>query len=612
MADDIYSIAEQFKAALLKRERAAAVQLVKNYGSIWNRLKSQLDKLTTQIEEARGRGEIVNQSWLYRQQRYFALLNQVTDEIGKFADLAGRSITKEQRAAVKAARNDSQRLLLAAAENASGIEGTFNRLPKSAVESIAGFLGNGSPLKTLLDVLPQDAGKKVADGLLNAVALGWNPTKTAQNIKKELSGNLTRALRISRTETLRAYREATHRTYQQNSDVIEGWYWLASLSGRTCAACIALHGTFHTNDERMKTHVNCRCTQLPAVIGQPSPIKQTGSEWLANQPEETQRQVFGDEASYQAYKSGRLKLEDFVGRRDNLQWGSSYYQLGAGRALAGEGRFPEQPKKPQPPIVIPPVEVQAPAPARIQLSAKDAREKLLELDKRLSKEIVRADEEFFRHNRQLDRTPDDQELRFKVGDLKQRSQDLEKAKAESLRDVLYQDTEANFEVIGVQRENMRQGINAFRRFIGDQWLKGYQIKLNIKRAGTREYYDMRGGIHITKSSAVKIIVHEMGHWLEDREKGIFDKITGFLERRTKDDKIRPLSDFGRGYDRDEKTKPDKFLNPYMGKQYYTALGRRTGSEILSMGLEYFYDNPAKLAKEDPDYFDFIYDLVRGR
>ena len=99
--------------------------------------------------------------------------------------------------------------------------------------------------------------------------------------KEELAGNLTRALRISRTETLRAYREATHRTYQQNSDVIEGWYWLASLSssGRTCAARIALHGTFHANDERMKTQVNCRCAQLPAVIGQPSPIKQSGSEW---------------------------------------------------------------------------------------------------------------------------------------------------------------------------------------------------------------------------------------------------------------------------------------------------------------------------------------------
>ena len=35
------------------------------------------------------------------------------------------------------------------------------------------------------------------------------------------------------------------------------------------------------------------------------------------------------------------------------------------------------------------------------------------------------------------------------------------------------------------------------------------------------------------------------------------------------------------------------------------------SEILSMRLEYFYNDPKKLATKDPGMFDFIYNAVRG-
>jgi len=34
------------------------------------------------------------------------------------------------------------------------------------------------------------------------------------------------------------------------------------------------------------------------------------------------------------------------------------------------------------------------------------------------------------------------------------------------------------------------------------------------------------------------------------------------------------------------------------------------SEILSMGLEYFYSDPIKLATKDPGMFDSIYNAVR--
>ncbi len=328
---------------MLKRERAAAVRLVRAYSRIWIRLKKNLEELTAQIEEARARGEVVNLSWLFRQERYSALLRQITVEIGKFADLAEREITKEQRAAVNVALRDSQKLLATAAEQAS-VDVTFNRLPKSAVENMIGFLGNGSPLNTLLGQLPRQARQVIADELVEAVALGRNPRVTARRIREALGGNLARALTISRTESLRAFREVHHKTFSENDDILAGWIWMAGLQ-RACPACIALHGTIHPVTERMNSHVNCRCVQLPLLKGQTLQI-QTGEEWFSKQSAEVQRQVFGNRAAYEALKSGRLTLKDFVGRRDDPRWGSSYYALSARRALAGEGRFPEESVRP--------------------------------------------------------------------------------------------------------------------------------------------------------------------------------------------------------------------------------------------------------------------------
>jgi hypothetical protein len=128
--------------------------------------------------------------------------------------------------------------------------------------------------------------------------------------------------------------------------VIEGWIWVASLSSsrRTCAACIALNGTFHTLDERMQNHVMCRCVQAPAVRGSRLNI-QKGSDWFAQQPAEVQKEILDKPGQYEAYRSGKLRLEDFVGIKRSAQWGDSYRVLSLKEALAGEGSFPADPAR---------------------------------------------------------------------------------------------------------------------------------------------------------------------------------------------------------------------------------------------------------------------------
>jgi SPP1 gp7 family putative phage head morphogenesis protein len=336
---EIYDQAEQFKADLVRRERIAASQLVRQYGRSWKRLRALLTDVTDRIETARRQGIEVSPAWLYQQQRYQALIAQVEREVLRYVEAVDSSVRREQAAAIRAATRHAATAIRTAAASTPFASVTVTALPVEAITSMVGFLADGSPLSSLLAKLPPGMSREVGDALTEAVTLGYNPRKTAAIIRHRAGMTLSRSLTIARTETLRAYREATHQTYKANSNIVAGWYWVASLSRRTCAACIALHGTFHTMEERMSTHVRCRCTSIPGIKGDPSPFTENGEEWFAKQSAEVQRAVFSNNAAYQAYRDGQAKLTDFVGKQVNPVWGDSYVQLGAKRALAGEGRF---------------------------------------------------------------------------------------------------------------------------------------------------------------------------------------------------------------------------------------------------------------------------------
>jgi SPP1 gp7 family putative phage head morphogenesis protein len=324
VADSIFDQAEKHKAALLQRERAASVRLVKAYGHVWSRLSKQLKELTAQIEAARARGEIVNQSWLLRQERYQTLIAQITKEIGKFSEFAEGVITKEQSAAVKAALRDSGALLATAAQE-QGIEGSFNRLNPAAVENQIGFLSDGSPLKTLLGQLPRQASAKVAQELIEAVAVGRNPKVTASRIRAAMGGNLNRALVICRTEVLRSYRHASLESYRQSSDLVSSWQWLSAKSKRSCLNCLARDGEIYELTQPMPAHPQCRCVTLPLLKDRQPPARELGRDWFARQSDDVKRSMMS-EAAWEAFQRGEIGLDDFKGEKWNPYWGNSTYE----------------------------------------------------------------------------------------------------------------------------------------------------------------------------------------------------------------------------------------------------------------------------------------------
>jgi len=97
--------------------------------------------------------------------------------------------------------------------------------------------------------------------------------------------------------------------------------------------------------------------------------------------------------------------------------------------------------------------------------------------------------------------------------------------------------------------------------------------------------------------------HELGHHFED----IFPEIKKleheFYNRRTSGEKLRWL---GPGYELDEKTRYDKFVDPYIGKDYGNT--EESGYELFSMGLEGLYCSSYEMQK-DTEYQDFIFGIL---
>lgn len=323
---DIYQASKEFRAQLVRQERAAASRIVSHYADAWERIRLQIDHLTAQMAAKRARGGNVSIAWLTQMDRLQSLERAVQREIAQFATFAEMGIVGLQAEAVQSGHRNAVQLIQngLGQEKAGGIEQpavTFGRLPGEAAAHLVGFTADGSPLSDLLGELPDSASSIVKKALFRAVTLGTAPRVIAREIKDELGGNLTRALLISRTEMMRSYRAASLQVYQANERVVQGWIWTASLSTRTCAMCISMHGTEHSNDEVFASHPGCRCSPIPFMRRAELNEKiEPGDEWFARQKSSVQEDILG-RAKFEAYNKGDFALKDLVGYRDDPKWG---------------------------------------------------------------------------------------------------------------------------------------------------------------------------------------------------------------------------------------------------------------------------------------------------
>jgi SPP1 gp7 family putative phage head morphogenesis protein len=317
---DILRVIENHQAALDRGGRATSSRLVDEYSKSWKRINADLEKLVQKIAEAQARGEVVNPSWLFREDRYRQLLRQVEREINDFSRFAYKRIQTAQADVIGVAQRHATSILRTGAAQA-GVQTSFATLPTGAVENILATTGPRSPLQTIFASMGKQTAESVGSALVSGVVAGRSPRLVAREVQRVSGMPLSRALTIARTETLRAYREASRQTYQQNGDVVEGWIWHAALDARGCLVCWAKHGSRHPLSEPFSGHPNCRCAMVPEISGW-SPSITPGATEFAQLSAAEQEAILGP-SKFRAYKDGAVTLDNLVKETHSPVWGTT-------------------------------------------------------------------------------------------------------------------------------------------------------------------------------------------------------------------------------------------------------------------------------------------------
>jgi SPP1 gp7 family putative phage head morphogenesis protein len=370
---DLYEQAQQFREQLLSGDRRTAGVMVRSYGTAYEAIDREIDRIRIRIFDLRQEG--VDKArfapLLYQEKRVQALRDKTLAEISKFASRADLIVVGAVGDAVIAGSRDAQRLMQTAipegiavapatidGEPVSGFSPDEVSLRTGALEQLTGVVQPGQPVGSLFQALGPEAAQNVTDSLISGLALGKNPREIAAMMRASLGGNLTRALTIARTETLRAYREASRAEYLANQDVVDGWIWVSAASERTCASCWAQHGSEHPLDEVMATHPRCRCSMVPKTktweqlgFGRTPEAVQipAGSSLFAKLPVEQQRKILGP-SKFTAYRGKKIGLSDLIARRQSPVWGPSTSEASLRQALANaEARKASRPvRQPRP------------------------------------------------------------------------------------------------------------------------------------------------------------------------------------------------------------------------------------------------------------------------
>ncbi len=281
-------------------------------------IQAQVDALALELANQPGTATM---GQLVRSRRYQALMQQVRDELRKYEDFIEPRIRDGQSDMITLALQHSQQAVNAVATEAQ-IVVPFNRLPVSAVNSMVGLAGDGSPLRAVLQDASRVGPDALAQELVNGIALGRNPIQVARRaIRMGLGQSFTRMQTIARTEMLRTYRVTTQTAYE-NSNVVVGYRRLSARDDRVCPGCLMADGRTYPLGTTFESHVNCRCSLVPILRNVPPVQFQTGQEWFRQQPEAAQRRILGP-GRYDAWQNQGATLDDMVTIQRNDTWGDA-------------------------------------------------------------------------------------------------------------------------------------------------------------------------------------------------------------------------------------------------------------------------------------------------
>lgn len=121
---------------------------------------------------------------------------------------------------------------------------------------------------------------------------------------------------------------------------------------------------------------------------------------------------------------------------------------------------------------------------------------------------------------------------------------------------------------------------------------------------------------VVRSNDIGNAVHEYAHRVQAALPALDALFQDLHRRRTAGEDLRPLRTLtGGSYRADERARPDKYINPYQGKEYSSG----GALEVMTMALEYVLGaDPARretlqdlrrVYNEDRELFDFVVGLL---
>lgn len=297
------------------RNNRTSEDLARGWFAVEDRLTPQIEALAAEQTQAKAQGRPVNVSTVYQSDRYQRLLGDMRSEFSRYeSEWAVSRIDALQLDLARVGLGQADALLALTGLDPAAFA-SFNPL---AFDAIINAAREGMPLMTILDRGYGIGASAIADRLIAGVSLGINPRALASSMVRDgLSQSLDHTLLVARDQGIRAWRGASQQRYQDTG--IKQYRRTAARQARTCIACLALDGSIHDSSELFPNHPQCRCVMIPLVEGARPIALAPASEWLAEQPADTQRAILGA-TRYEQYREGK-DIRTMVGFKTDPVWG---------------------------------------------------------------------------------------------------------------------------------------------------------------------------------------------------------------------------------------------------------------------------------------------------